>query len=208
MDFEYKFDVSIGSKTFKCRAFTLGEYKDLMKAKADGNIKDTVLDILNKCTNARNLTKQESEMLLVKLWAHSTGEVNINTVYTCECEKEILVPINMNYIQLDDVQDIIYDFKNFKIKFKYPKIFEDSNKALMVASCIDYIIVGDEKLKVDDLTEQELSDLYTAITTEDMIKISDMLVNPTIYMAIPIQCECGKSHIKVIKGLKEFFRLL
>lgn len=208
MNFEYKFDVNIGSKILECRAFTLREYKDLMKAKADGNLKNAVLEVLSKCTKAHQLTKQESELLLVKLWAHSTGEVNIDTVYTCECEKETLVPVNMNYIQLDDAPEVVYDFKNFKIKFNYPKIFEESNKASMIASCIDYIIVGDEKLKVDDLTDQELSDLYTAITTEDIIKIADMLVNPTIYTAIPIQCECGKSNIKVIRGLKEFFRLL
>lgn len=208
MNFDYKFEVNIGHKLIQCRAFTLEEYKDLMEAKLNGKLKETIQQILSKCTNATDLTKQESELLIVKLWAHSTGEVNSDAVHICDCGKENLVSLNINYAQLDEADDLIYDFKNFKIKFKHPKIFDDSNVALMISTCIDYIIVGEEKLRVDDLTDEEISDLYTAITTEDAIRISDMLMKPSIYMAVPVECECGKKHLKVIRGLKEFFRLL
>lgn len=208
MNFDYNFEVNIGTKTIKCRAFTLGEYRDLMQAKLNGNLKEHIQNLLWTCTNATGLTKQESELLIVKLWAHSTGEVNSDAVHICDCGKENLVSINMNYAQLDEAEDLVYDFKNFKIKFKYPRIFDDSNIARMISTCIDYIIVGEEKLLIDDLTEQELSDLYGAITTEDAKRIADALLKPSIYLAVPVQCECGKSHIKLIKGLKEFFRLL
>lgn len=208
MNFDYKFEVNIGHKVIQCRAFTLEEYKGLMEAKLNGKLKETIQQILWTCTNATGLTKQESELLIVKLWAHSTGEVNSDAVHICDCGKENLVSLNINYAQLDEAEDMIYDFKNFKIKFKHPKIFDDSNVALMISTCIDYIIVGEEKLRVDDLTDEEISDLYTAITTEDAIRISDMLMKPSIYMAVPVECECGKKHLKVIRGLKEFFRLL
>lgn len=208
MNFEYKFDVNIGTKTIKCRAFTLREYKDIISAKAKGGLKEVLEGILWSCTNATGLTKQESELLIVKLWAHSIGEVNLDAVKICECGKENLVSFSINYAQLDEAEDVIYDFKNFKIKFKYPRIFEDSNIPRMISTCIDYIIVGDEKLSIEDLTEQELDDLFTAITTEDAQRIADALLKPSIYLAVPIQCECGKSHVHVVRGLKEFFRLL
>lgn len=208
MNYEYNFDVSVGSKTIHCRAFTLREYKELMHAKISGGLKEKVEEILLSCTDAKDLNRQEAELLLVKLWAHSTGEVNSEAIYTCECGKENIVALNINYAQLDDSEDLIYDFKNFKIKFKYPKIFNDSNIALMITTCIDYIIVGDEKLSIEDLTDVELNDLLTAITTEDAERIAAMLLKPSIYLAVPIQCECGKHHVYTIKGLKEFFRLL
>lgn len=208
MNFDYKFEVNIGQKVIKCRAFTLEEYKDLMQAKLNGKLKETIESILWKCTNCAGLNKQESELLIVKLWAHSTGEVNSDAVHICDCGKENLVSINMNYAQLDDAEEVIYDFNNFKIKFKYPRLFADSNIARMIGECIDYIIVGNEKLLIDDLTEQELNDLYSAITTEDIQKIAEMLLKPSIYLAVPVECECGKNHLKIIRGLKEFFRLL
>jgi hypothetical protein len=45
----------------------------------------------------------------------------------------------------------------------------------MIAKSIDYIIVNGEQIFVDDLSDQEIDDLYAAITTEDVLKIKDML---------------------------------
>lgn len=204
----YKFEITVLNKTFQCRAFTLREYKDLMEAKANGTLASVVTRIINDCTDARNLNKQESELLLVKLWAHSIGEVNTQATWVCPCGKELSIPVNLTHAQVDSPEELVRDFGAFKIKFRYPKFFEDKEQTKMIVQCIDYIIVGNERLKVDDLTEQELQDLYNAITYDDIKAITEMLLKPTIYLAVPISCECGNKHIHVIKGLKEFFRLL
>ncbi|AHY25172.1 baseplate hub [Pectobacterium bacteriophage PM2] len=209
MNNQYKFAVFINNKEIECRAFTLREYKNLLIAKSEGRLEDAIKKLFKDCTNAKDLPKHEAELLLVKLWAHSLGEVNVERIWGCDCGKEIIVPINLIRAGIDSTDDLLYVFKDFKIQFKYPGIFEDKNKAVMVASCIEYIITNSgEQLKVDDLSDVELDDLYSAITNVDIDQISDMLTKPKIQLAIPIKCECGKDHIHVVSGLKEFFKLL
>lgn len=208
MTIEYNFETKINGKVIHCRAFTLGEYLDLIKAKAAGNIKPVVQKILNDCTDAKGLLKHESELLLIRLWAQSLGEVSHTATYVCDCGNEIPTPINLTYAGIVGTGELLYQLSGFKVKFKYPKMFDDENIGLMIASCIEYIIVNGEQIFVDDLNETEIQDLYSAITTEDVKNITDMLLEPTIQLAVPIACSCGKNHVQTITGLKEFFRII
>lgn len=205
---QYKFETRISGKTIHCRAFTLEEYLQLIQAKSDGNIPSKIKELINNCTDATDLNRQESELLILKLWANSIGEVNHQASWVCECGNEIEVPINFTYAQIDSPEDLWYDLKNFKIKFKYPKIFDDSNIALMIAECIEYILVNNEQIYVEELNDQELNDLYSAITADDIVKIKEMLLKPKVSLSVPISCACGKSHIHTITGLKEFFKIM
>lgn len=209
MSNEYKFIARIGQKDIECRAFTLREYKDLLQAKLEGRMEDEILSLFKKCTNAPELSKHEGELLLVNLWANSIGEVNVERTWECACGKEIPIPINLMHARVDVTEDLLYSFSDFKVKFRYPGLFQDKNKAQMVAECIEYIVIPDgSTLAVDDLSDTEIEDLYAAITTEDIERISAMLTRPQIQLAVPISCECGESHVHIIKGLKEFFKVL
>lgn len=208
MNIEYNFETTINGKLIHCRAFTLGEYLDLIKAKASGTIKDTVQKILKDCTDAVDLPKHESELLLVRLWAHSLGEVSHTAIYQCECGNEIKTPLNLTYASTINTNELFYQLQGLKIKFKYPKLFDDENIGLMIASCIEYVIVGTEQIFFDDLSEAEIQDLYSAITVEDVKNISEMLLEATIQISVPISCTCGKNHVQTITGLKEFFRII
>lgn len=206
--FEYKFKVNVGQKNINCRAFTLREYKKLMESKKDGTLKDTILELIKNCTDAVDLNKQESELLLVKLWAESLGEINTTGSWVCSCGHEQDVPINISYAQMSDPEPLMYDFTNFQIKFRYPRLFEDANTISMVLNCIEYILVENEKIRIDDLNDKEIDDLYQAITIDDIEKITAMLLKPSIYLGVPISCECGKNDVFTIEGLKNFMRLL
>jgi hypothetical protein len=209
MKYEYTFEARIGSKTVQCRAFTLKEYKDLIEAKMRGEVKDTVLELIKNCTNAKDLNRQESELLLVQLWSHSLGEVNHQNTWVCSCGHEILTSINFTFTQIDEPEDLWYPLAGFRIKLRYPKLFEDENIAQMIASCIEHIHVNGEMISVDDLNDREIDDLYSAITEDDIIRIKELLLKPTVQLAVPIKCEkCGEQHVHVIKGLKEFFKLI
>lgn len=206
---QYKFEVQIGEKTINCRAFTLREYKDILKTKTAGTLEPFIITLLNKCTDARGLSKHEAELLLIHVWAHSLGVINQEQTWTCSCGTEQQIPVNLTHIRYDDTQELLRDFGAFKLKFRYPRLFEDKNKGMMVASCIESIITpAGEMLKVDDLNETEIDDLYAAITVDDIESISEMLLAPTVQLAIPISCGCGESSVHVVKGLKEFFKFL
>lgn len=209
--YEYKFDVRVGSKIINCRAFTLKEYLELITAKKNGSVEEIVKKLIKDCTNAKakDLNRQESELLLIHLWAHSLGEVNHENSWKCTCETEIPTHINLLHTQIDAPEDLWYTLGDIKIKFHYPKIFDDKNIAHMIVSCIETIHANGESIPVEDLNEKELEDLYSIITESDIVAIKDMLLKPTVYLAVPIKCpECGKTHAHVIRGLKEFFELL
>lgn len=209
MSFDYKLKVDVKGKEISCRAFTLREYKDLLKAKLEKTLDQTILDLLKKCTDAHGLNKQESELLLVKLWAASLGEVNQEQTWVCECGKEVQVNINFNHAQIENEVDVLeWTFTNFKVRFKYPELFDDSNIPLMISKSIEFIDVNGESIKLDDLSSSELDDLYTAISGDDIKGIAEMLLKPKVILAVPISCECGKQEVHVIRGLKEFFKLI
>lgn len=205
----YTFDVKIKNKTIKCRAFTLREYKDLLQAKLEDRIESFINELILNCTDARDLNKQESELLVINLWAHSLAEVNIEREWTCSCSRTQVVPMTLTRASLGKEPEVVRDFGNFKIVFRYPKLFEDKNRAIMVASCIDYILTsGGEKLLLTDLSDHELDDLYSIITEKDIKEIYDELTAPKPILAIPISCECGEHTVHVIEGLKEFFKVM
>ncbi|BBC78255.1 baseplate hub [Escherichia phage EcS1] len=209
MNFEYKFTVHVSGKVVNCRAFTLREYKDLMHAKLKGTLDLAIVELIKNCTDADNLNRQESELLVIKLWAHSLGEVNHEHTWVCACKREQEVPLNFTHAQIDAPSEpLVWEFTNFKVKFKYPKLFDDSNMAMMVAKCIEFIDVDGSVIKVDDLSDLELDDLYAAISSEALKDITAMLLKPQVVLAVPISCECGETSVHVIKGLKEFFKLL
>ncbi|CCI88766.1 gp26 baseplate hub subunit [Yersinia phage phiR1-RT] len=206
--YNYTFDVSLKDKTIKCRAFTLEEYRDLLKAKADGKVKDVVLDLIRKCSNATDLSKAEAEVVLIKLWAYSLGDVNFISTHVCTCGNKIDVPISINSIQYPELEDIWHDFGQFKIKFKQPKLFDNENVINMVFSCIDFLLIDKEEVKIEDLTDIEIQDLYNFITIEMISEISAKLTKAEAYIALPIVCKCGESSVKLISGLKSFMEML
>ncbi|ANA49532.1 baseplate hub [Salmonella phage vB_SnwM_CGG4-1] len=209
MNYDYNFEVLIGEKTIECRAFTLEEYKNLIVSKQQGSIKQSVLDLIKNCTNAKNLNKQESELLLVNLWSHSLGEVNHQNTWVCSCGHETQVPINFTFAQIDEPEELWYNLRHFKIKLRYPNLFEDENIASMISSCIQTIHVNGETIGIEDLNNKEIEDLYSAITEDDIINIKNLLLKPTVQLAVPVKCsECGENHVHIIKGLKEFFKLI
>ncbi|MFP9048635.1 hypothetical protein, partial [Enterococcus faecalis] len=95
-----------------------------------------VKKLIKDCTNAKDLNRQESELLLIHLWAHSLGEFNHENSWKSTCGTERPTHINLLHTQIDAPEDLWYTLGDIKIKFRYPKIFDDKNIAHMIVSCI------------------------------------------------------------------------
>lgn len=205
--YNYNFEVQVRDKTIKCRAFTLAEYRDLIKAKADGQIKDFVPKLIKECTNTE-LTRAEAEVVLVKLWAHSLGNVNIFVEHKCECGQVLQVPVSLDRANCSKKKPIIQELKGFKLVLKEPKLFDDSNVIQMILKSIDHISVGDEQIKLEDLTDAEQGDFYEAITNDIITELKNKLLESTVELAVPVICDCGKNSVLHLKGLTDFMRIL
>lgn len=210
-----KFNVKLESGIVECIPFTLEDYTKFLFARSSDNsdlIKTWMIDILKTNTSAKNLSKHESEIIIVNLLAKSLNESDILQEYVCECGNEFDVKIDVSKIFVNynnkNIDDL-YSLKDFKLKLNWPKLFEDDNVAQMIVNSIKQIYVGDDCIPIDELSEIELNDLYSAINPEDMDNIKDILLSPTIHLAAPVVCpECGKSHVHMISKFKEFIRIL
>lgn len=208
--FEKRFTVDLGNKRVNCKTYSLREYLQVIFSKNSHSsdlIKKAYSDIIKNNVEGDGFNKHESELLLLNLILHSEHENEPKLKYVCSCDHEFETIIKPQYIQIDyDKSDINipYKFTNFSIKFKWPDLWDDDNITLMIAKCIEYIYVGDERIKVSDLSDAELDDLYDAIQPEDIEKIKNILLKPKVVAGVPVKCpKCGKTEVKVLKGFKE-----
>jgi hypothetical protein len=211
--FEKKFKVAVGDKIIDCKSYTLREYTELVFSKSGSKsetMKLVYADIIKNNTNAGELNKHESELLLINLTANSEHEEVPELKYTCECGHTHYVKVDVKnaYIDGDDELEA-YTFPKFKLGLKWPKLWADDDVGQMIADCIDSIYVANEQISIEDLSDLELNDLYDAITESDIHSIKKILTAPKPVLPVSIKCpECGKRHVHVIKGFKEFLEIL
>lgn len=210
---QYKFTMNLpGRPPIQARAFTLDEYRELIEARVAGDtekIQHLTIKLVSECTTARMVNRQECEWIIVNLWAHSLGEVNHTHTWTCTCGKETSVDMNFSHAQIiDESTELWYAKPNFKIKLRYPQIFEDADYGAMIASCIEYIVAGEEQIDIEDLNDAEMQDLFANISIQDMQNIIEILMAPKLVLAVPITCECGIHAVHTITGIKEFLELM
>lgn len=210
----YEFNVRLPSdEIIQCKTFPLKPYSEILITKSKGeSIVPLLKDLLNQYANAGHLPKHDAEFVLIHLLNNSLNEdVTPRVIKQClACEHKEEVALDLKHLSIyksKELSDV--DFGKFKIRLRYPKIFDDSNTALLITSCIDAIVVGDEVIGVDDLTDVELNDLYEAITVDHLREIKDMLLSPEIQLAIPYKCpSCGKEEVFVISGLSNLLDLI
>lgn len=208
----YEFKVTLPSgKIVTCNTFPLEPYSKLLTAKSKGeSITPNLQELLSKYTDVSDLNKQESEFVLVHLLNTSLNEdISPEVSKTCECGFKDILKLNLNHLTIvdGDLHDI--KFQKFSLKFKYPKIFEDNDVALMITKSMESVVVGDEVIDIEDLSSLEIEDLYSAITYDHIVEIKDMLLKPKLQLAVPYKCpECGKEEVFIINGLSELLELI
>jgi hypothetical protein len=213
--YETKFKVKLSDQVVECETFTLERYvKFLMSRGSDKSelIKKWMHEVLSECTNATKLAKHDAELLIINLIGRSINQDEITQDYVCECGTEFPVKLDLSRATIDFNEastETLYVFKNFKLSFNWPELFDDDNVPLMIVKAMDSIYVGDECIEVDDLNMQELDDLHSAITPNDINSIKQFLLAPKVQLAVPVSCPiCGKKHVHVIEGFNEFIRIL
>lgn len=210
----YEFNVRLPSdEIIKCKTFPLKPYSEILVAKSkEEPISDLLKQLLQDYSEAQHLAKHDAEYVLIHLLNNSLNEDVVPRVIKqcsdCKHEEEIELDLKrLSIYKSIELSDI--NFGKFKLRMRYPKIFDDSNMTLLITSCIDSVIIGDEVIGLEDLTEIELNDLYEAITTDHLKQMRDMLINPEIQLAIPYKCpSCGKEEVFVISGLSNLLSLI
>ncbi|QQO96391.1 baseplate hub assembly chaperone [Acinetobacter phage Minot] len=213
--FEKTFDVKLNGQLVKCKSYTLHDYTKLIISKdspTSDAMKSVYTEIINKCTGLTNLPKHDAELVLINLIANSEHFGEVKQDYVCECGHTQPVNLDVSKAQIDYGEsslEKLYPFRKFKLAFKWPELWDDDDVPTMIAKSIESIYVGNEKILIEDLNELEIEDLYNAITEDDINYIKKFLLAPMPVLVVPITCaQCGKAHVHVIKGFKEFVEIL
>ena len=108
--------------------------------------------------------------------------------------------IDLDKIILTKIDNTTKDFGKFKVEFTNPELFSDDNAALFVASCIDKIYVEDQVLSVDELSDEELSTVFSVIDENIISEIKTHFSQPS--MVLPLKDG------KVLSGFSEIYACL
>ncbi|ASD52101.1 baseplate hub [Pseudomonas phage PspYZU05] len=183
------------------KPFSLRTYKDLLKAKAAGDME------FEKAISALvpNMPKHKAEVYLIKLWNLSLAPEPMVKM-TCACGQEHYVKPNFNNVQHEDESELVYPLGNFKLVLRYPTLLESKNKIDMVLNCIDYLDTNGQSLKMSELSEEEQDHFCSLISEQDIDNISELLLKPKVVLGTPVKC-C-QPLVHVISGFKEFFKLM
>lgn len=200
-----KIELTIGSEKYTVDAIEVGEYLEILNSVKNENVSSVVRQLMYD-KFGMNFPKHIAELLFIKLWSYSTGNVCIEEDYTLETGEVVKVPINMNFVTLSESKsedDLIFDISGNLIKFRYPKLFEDNDYVEMVLNCIESVSVNDAIIKVDELTEQEMNELVSMIDENIFNDICNMLLEPKIYLIYSIGDEN-----KILTGFRDIFNLV
>lgn len=200
----------------KARTYTLREHMalNLAKTSADSDLlKKAYNEILEKNVKyLKDPTKIDAEIILINLIAASEHENEVRQDYTCECghTESIKLDITKTYTEYSGASvKELYPIQKFKLKLRWPKLWADDDITKMIVECIEAIYIGNERIEIEDLNETELNDLYDLLTEEHIQKIKTLLLTPKPVLPVFIKCKsCGKQHVHIIKGFKEFTEIL
>lgn len=195
------FEIRLHDEIYQAEPFTLNEYEDLIAEWSD----EKVLRLLKKVKGYNiNNPKHYTECVFAQLWAISLGDMNQQKTISCECGAEHDLFINYGYINTPIEKGFIYSVGEYKIKFRYPVIFEDKDQIEMVARCMQSIMYKDEEVLISDLDQASLDALYGLLTAEHIELLIKELLSPTISIGLPVEC----GNVYHIKGLSEMLRVI
>ena len=77
----------------------------------------------------------------------------------------------------------------------------------MVATCIDAIISGDDRIMVADEPAKEVKAFLESMTAEQFSRVAKFLQEiPSVETQLDFSCEsCGHHNSKTVKGMQNFF---
>lgn len=207
----YIFNMKIGEKIIKARAFTYREFQQLIQAKAEGTLADVVIDTVYQCTglNANELSKQEAELIFLFLWCNSLRKTKIDATWVCgDCGKETEYQLNIDKAHITESEDFLLDLGQVKIKFRAPKFTEDEDVMQMIVKCMELVIVDGQEFNISEVNENDFETILNMLTKEHVENIINELTKNQITLAVPIKCECGQSGVYSIQGLSGFLKIL
>jgi len=227
---QYKVTLPSTGEILNMRPYLVKEEKILLMAlesKDADQITSAIRNIITGCYNIKDanvLTSFDLEYLFLQLRAKSVGE-KLKLQYTCQqddCNNITPAELDIEKLEVSGLDQentyILNEEMGLGIKMKYPTLnalgnmnVADLNTAEglleLVRVCIDNIFDKENVYRVEDHTEEELSEFIGSFTSEQFKYIQEFFANvPTVVYNTEYKCKaCGNTNEIELKGLQSFF---
>jgi len=220
---KYELTLPSTGKKIKFRPYLVKEEKVLMMAaesKDTVQIMDAVIDTVSACVSKNvdvsKLTTFDLEYLFIKLRAKSVGEkANLN-IKCKSCEHENPYELNLDDIKCESAprNNIIDLDEKISVQMRYPSYMDlkdvDDEGEMgfnILASSLEAVFVDEERIDIEDETEDSIRRFLESMTREQFKKVSSFLFDiPKVACDIDFDCvKCGEhTHIE-LRGIQDFF---
>lgn len=208
------------------RPFLVKEQKVLIMAlesQDQRHMLQTILNCIDACVegiDVNRLATFDVEYIFTQIRTKSVGETTKVYLPCTKCEERQAVPINLEEIKLSSESNpsstIVELTPEISVELKYPSYTDflkseptqDVNMVFdMMGSCIDAVIVGEERMALKDETSEEVENFMNSLNNEQFEKIRSFVEGiPKISLPVHWMCEaCGHENNRKLEGLTDFF---
>jgi len=183
---------------------------------------NTIEACLKEPLNVKALSTFDVDYMFTQIRAKSVGETSDILIGCSECETQNEVKINLEEIKIDvgETNNLIQLTDKISVRMRFPNYdYFISNDVLMgestqseqlmalVVSCLDAVETEDERISMQDESQEEIMGFLDSLTTDQFDKIAQFTLDlPKLEHEITFKCkDCGADNKRILRGIDDFF---
>ncbi len=226
---QYELTIPSKKQIVQYRPFLVKEQKVLLIAYESQDrrqILNAMLNTIEACLkeplNVKALSTFDVDYMFTQIRAKSVGETSDILIGCTECETQNEVKINLEEIKIDvgENNNLIELTDKISVRMRFPNYdYFISNDVLMgestqseqlmalVVSCIDAVETEDERISMQDESNEEIMGFLDSLTTDQFDKIAQFTLDlPKLEHEVAFKCkDCGTDNKRILRGIDDFF---
>jgi len=226
---QYELTIPSKKQVVQYRPFLVKEQKVLLIAYESQDrrqILNAMLNTIEACLkeplNVKALSTFDVDYMFTQIRAKSVGETSDILIGCTECETQNEVKINLEEIKIDvgENNNLIELTDKISVRMRFPNYdYFISNDVLMgestqseqlmalVVSCIDAVETEDERISMQDESNEEIMGFLDSLTTDQFDKIAQFTLDlPKLEHEVAFKCkDCGTDNKRILRGIDDFF---
>jgi len=226
---QYELTIPSKKQVVQYRPFLVKEQKVLLIAYESQDrrqILNAMLNTIEACLkeplNVKALSTFDVDYMFTQIRAKSVGETSDILIGCTECETQNEIKINLEEIKIDvgENNNLIELTDKISVRMRFPNYdYFISNDVLMgestqseqlmalVVSCIDAVETEDERISMQDESNEEIMGFLDSLTTDQFDKIAQFTLDlPKLEHEVAFKCkDCGTDNKRILRGIDDFF---
>lgn len=226
---QYELTIPSKQEVVQYRPFLVKEQKILFIAYESQDrrqILNAMLNTIEACLkeplNVKMLSTFDVDYMFTQIRAKSVGETSDILIGCTECETQNEVKVNLEEIKIDvgKTNNLIELTDKISVRMRFPNYdYFISNDVLMgestqseqlmalVVSCLDAVETEEERISMQDESEEEIMGFLDSLTSDQFDKIAQFTLDlPKLEHEVIFKCkDCGTDNKRTLRGIDDFF---